>query len=494
MTSIDMKDAYFFVPIHNDSKKFLRFQFHSKTYQFNVLPFGLNTAPFVFTKLMKPVMSHLRSLGFQSTIYLDDICCIGDTYLECLNNTIHTKQILELLGFAINIEKSSLVPSHICQYLGFIIDSKNFHVRLPEPKRILISKEILTFLEIERTTIRNFARLVGLLISACPAVQYGWAYTKNLERCKYLALLKNEDYDSSFNLPLNEIRSDLQWWLQACSNSFNPIRTDNYALEIFTDSSKTGWGVACGVDTASGQWSHAESRLHINCLELMAVLFGLQIFAKELRNMQILLRVDNTTAIAYVNRMGGIRFPHLNQISKRIWQFCEERNLFVFASYIASKDNSVADAESRRCHQDTEWMLSDDAFTQIKQRFGSPDVDLFASRLNNKCEMYASWDRDPGAYVINAFTISWENISFYAFPPFSIILKVLRKIVTDKAEGIVVVPKWPTQPWYPLYQRLLISDVITFHSESNALIFPLHSHQPHPKVVLMAGRLSGRRS
>lgn len=326
MTSIDLKDAYFFVRISEDSKKYLRFKFQSKTYDFNVLPLGLNTAPFVFTKLMKPGMSHLRSLGFQSTIYLDDMCFIGDSYSECLNNTLHTRFVLESLGFVINEEKSSLIPSHTCRYLGFIIDSKNFHVCLPEEKRLIIKKEILNFMVIKRTTIRNFARLVELLTAACPAAQYGWSYTKNLERYKYLALLKNNNYDSDFIVPSQEIRSDLVWWLEACSSdSVNPIRTDDFAMEIFTDASKTGWGVACGEHTASGLWSDIERSRHINYLELMAVLFGIKIFANNLRNCQTLLRVDNTTAISYVNRMGGIRFPHLNEIAKSIWQFCKKR-------------------------------------------------------------------------------------------------------------------------------------------------------------------------
>jgi hypothetical protein len=130
----------------------------------------------------------------------------------------------------------------------------------------------------------------------------------------------------------------------------------------------------------------------------------------------------------------------------------------------------------------------------IQQQLGFPSIDLFASRLNNKCETYIAWNRDPGAYTINAFSISWKDLNFYAFPPFSIILKVLRKIATDKAEGIVVAPLRPTQPWYPLYQTLLVSNIITFEPYDNALVFPLHSNQPHPRVTLMAGRLSGLRS
>ncbi|PZC70555.1 hypothetical protein B5X24_HaOG215645 [Helicoverpa armigera] len=252
----------------------------------------------------------------------------------------------------------------------------------------------------------------------------------------------------------SHIRQDLLWWLNAVKNSVNPIRDEKYLLEIFSDASKTGWGVACRDETSNGQWSDVEKDLHINLLELMAAFFGLKIFAKHLKNCQILLRIDNTTAISYINRMGGIRFPNLNKIARELWQWCEQRNIYVFASYISSENNEIADAESRATHPDVEWELANRAFSKIIHKFGSPSIDLFASRINRKCDLYVSWKKDPDAYAVNAFTLNWRNLNFYAFPPFSVILKSLRKIITDEAEGIVVVPYWPTQPWFPLFENL----------------------------------------
>ena len=50
---------------------------------------------------------------------------------------------------------------------------------------------------------------------------------------------------------------------------------------------------------------------------------------------------------------------------------------------------------------------------------------------------------------IDAFTIPWTDIDFYCFPPFSCILRVIKKVIQDQARGILVLPDWPTQPWYP---------------------------------------------
>lgn len=124
--------------------------------------------------------------------------------------------------------------------------------------------------------------------------------------------------------------------------------------------------------------------------------------------------------------MGGMRFPHLTQLTKELWQWCESRRIHVFASYIRSSDNCVADAESRRVRPDIEWELTDNAFQDIVRCFGQPDIDLFASRINKKCEKYVSWHQDPDAYDVNAFTISWSGYFFYAFSPFSVLLKTIR--------------------------------------------------------------------
>lgn len=62
-------------------------------------------------------------------------------------------------------------------------------------------------------------------------------------------------------------------------------------------------------------------------------------------------------------------------------------------------------------------------------KFGQPSIDLFASRLNKKCSTFVSWKTDPEAIAVDAFTMEWNSLNFYAFPPFSMVLQVLRKIM-----------------------------------------------------------------
>lgn len=127
--------------------------------------------------------------------------------------------------------------------------------------------------------------------------------------------------------------------------------------------------------------------------------------------------------------------------------------------------------------------------------FRLPEIDLFASRNNSKCKTFVSWRRDPDAFAVDAFTLSWTDLRFYAFPPFSLILKVLQKILADGATGVLVVPLWKTQPWFPLFSSMLITQPIVFPSSPNLLLFADRCLHPLNKnLTLAAAILSGKHS
>lgn len=494
LAKLDLKDAYFLIPIIKSHRKYLRFKFLNVIYEFNCLPFGLNCAPYVFTKLMKPVVTFLRKRNYWSVIYLDDFLLLGNTYTECQRNVRMTIKLLENLGFLINFQKSVLVPSQSCQYLGFIYNTLDLTISLPDKKKMELLKIIESFMNKKSCKIQEFAKLLGKLVSACPAVQYGWLHLKPLERIKYLELRNSDNnFDAIMQIPSYSLYI-FSWWLSNIPSSWQSLRQPRYSMEIFSDASLTGWGVYCKGKSTHGYWSENEQKMPINYLELKAAFFGLKCFAENVRGSNILLRIDNTTAIAYINKMGGIRFKYLNTLCQKIWHWCEARNLIIFASYIKSAENKEADACSRILHIETEWELNDIYFKQILQSFPEPNIDIFASRINKKCKTFISWHKDPEAMDVDAFTLNWSHLKFYAFPPFSIILKTLQKIIADEAQGIVIVPDWPSQPWYPIFHSLLISRPIIFKPNKNLLLSVDRktAHPLWPQLTLVAGILSGK--
>ncbi|XP_044753365.1 uncharacterized protein LOC123312871 [Coccinella septempunctata] len=247
-------------------------------------------------------------------------------------------------------------------------------------------------------------------------------------------------------------------------------------------------------ESTHGWWSGIDKLKHINYLELKAIFLGLRFFGKHSFDEKILIRTDNTTALSYINKMGSVQHPELNELSRLIWKWCETKNVVLFASYIKSEDNWQADRASRILPPETEWSLNNDAFKTIERNFGTPEIDLFASANNYKCKKYISWYRDSGAYAVDAFTLDWSALYFYAFPPFAMISRVLQKISKEKAEGIIVVPLWKSQAWYPLFLKLITQSPIIFEPKSNLLISP-YSNAAHPladQLTLVAARLSGK--
>lgn len=264
MASIDLKDAYHLISIRPSDRKYLRFSWQGQLFEFLGMPFGLCTAPWVFTKLVKPVTNHLRSLGFMSVVYLDDWLCIDKNYASRVINVQRTKQTIKKLGFVLNFEKSSLVPSQKCQFLGFILNAPKMTLELPDRKKEKILSKVKEFKNKNTCCIRELAQQVGTLTSSCPAVEYGWLHMKAFERCRYLALLAScGNYDSKMIIR-NYLKLEFEWWINTIPKVVNPIRSGNYELEIFSDASLTGWGAYCGSELTFGHWTEWEKCHHIN--------------------------------------------------------------------------------------------------------------------------------------------------------------------------------------------------------------------------------------
>jgi len=106
MALIDLKDAYYSVPIAREDRKFLQFIWQGSLFQFRCLPNGLSCAPRKFTKLLKPVLSDLHLRGHISSAYIDDMYLQSRSYRDCLNNVIDSVKQFDSLGLIAHPHKS----------------------------------------------------------------------------------------------------------------------------------------------------------------------------------------------------------------------------------------------------------------------------------------------------------------------------------------------------------------------------------------------------
>ena len=97
----------------------------------------------------------------------------------------------------------------------------------------------------------------------------------------------------------------------------------------------------------------------------------------------------------------------LDKLSVDIWPWCSSRKIFLTAQYIPGAENIAADHMSRHFSDSSEWQLKHELFQRICHHFFTPDIDLFASRLNCHLSKFVSWTFDPQASYTDAFTISW---------------------------------------------------------------------------------------
>ena len=102
------------------------------------------------------------------------------------------------------------------------------------------------------------------------------------------------------------------------------------------------------------------------------------------------------------------------------------------------------------------------------------------TNINTQFGKYAAFRPNPGAMYIDAFSIDWFDLKFYAFPPISVIPRVLAKVKQDSAEGIIVVPFWPTQIWYPVMLKMLVSTPILLNSRKSLLVLSQTPNLVHP--------------
>jgi len=326
MAKIDLKDAYFLVPIHPAHQKFLQFQWMGITYQFCCLPFGLSYAPRTFTKLMKPVVAFLRERGIKLIIYLDDLIIFCNNWEMLTHQLTLVQELFHSFRLTITYKKSQLIPTQELTFLGLMISTTSMTVSLPKEKLAKLKQVAKSLLLKSEVTVQRLAAFVGMTTAAKQAVRMS-----PLFHCQLQALINRvvplvtllEEVKQSYHQMVElsqEAREELAWWANKVQR-FNsaPLLMKTSDMVIESDASCLGWGMTLKSQQVrtGGLWSTEEQKLHINCLELTAVLMAVKSFAKDRMSINILVRTDNILARAYVNHLGGTHSHPMNTVATR---------------------------------------------------------------------------------------------------------------------------------------------------------------------------------
>ena len=128
--TFNLTSGYHHIDIHREQRKYLAFHWlfpngQTKYFIFNVLPFDLSSACYIFTKILRPYVKKWRSEGIKSIHFIDDGICGSKTYrqTESIANTVVSD--LRKGGWFVNFKKSRLIPIQKGKWLGTIIDTRN---------------------------------------------------------------------------------------------------------------------------------------------------------------------------------------------------------------------------------------------------------------------------------------------------------------------------------------------------------------------------------
>jgi hypothetical protein len=143
-------------------------------------------------------------------------------------------------------------------------------------------------------------------------------------------------------------------------------------------------------------------------------------------------------------------------MTREIFKLLQTLDIRLSVSHIPGITNVLADAFSRM-EVTGDYALRPDVYLNaIRTLETCPTIDLFAHSGNNKCPRYAALrGRLAGqAEILDAFSIPWGNEVPYIFPPVQLIQAVLQKIQWERITALVVVPHWPSQPWWGLLRPM----------------------------------------
>ena len=444
--SLDLKDAYLHVPILKKHRKFLSFAFKGQCYQFKVLPFGLSSAPRVFTKLTRVIIIHCRKLGVRLVLYLDDSLLLAQPRERALQHRDLLLALLPDLGFIVNWEKSDLAPSKEWDFISLHWSSHTMTISLPAEKVLKLQQGAARLSELQPPSCRAVQRFLGKANFAALAVPRARMHIRAQQRA--LKRHYRSPRDLFAPCPLGpEGLKDLQFWRGDFPSAKSLLRPYPQAT-VATDASNHGWGAAWADKRLAGTWSPSEAPLHINVKEMLAVLKAITAWARDLSGLTVSLQSDNRTVVAYLTKEGGTRSPELCDLAFTVLRKCDLYTINLRPAYLPGMANLEADGLSRG-KKLQEWTLQGSTVRELFRKWGGPHTDLFASREAHHLPRYYTLDRrDHRAAGHDAFLHKWSKSLYLAFPPPQLISQVLGKSHQDGTTLILIAPDWQDCPWY----------------------------------------------
>ena len=452
----DIKQGYHHIDIAEQHQKYLGFSWEingrNRYFVFTVLPFGLTSAPFIFTKVMRVLVKHWRENCVRIACFIDDGAGVGATFEKTKKHSYFVKNSLQLSGFIVNEEKSIWFPTEKMTWLGINVDLNNKIFTISD-ERLHSAVFALQFIinSLPYCTARILARFCGKIIS----MKFVMGDIVQLKtRRLYFAIESRVSWDSRIKLSeYNNVILELFFWKKNLFkyNSKSIIAYSVPRLIVCSDASDTGLAAYLynnnNLKVSFRNFSPSESQMHSTWRELFAIRFSLDSLSVFLKGKAVLWKTDNYACSLIVKSGSGKQ--NLQTLSEEIHEICQKENINLETQWVPRETIPFADKLSR--YRDTDnWEITGEFFNYLEKLWGPFTIDRFADSTNKKLKRFNSKFYCPGTECVDTFTVSWFNDNNLLVPPVHLIPRVIKHMKICKASGTIVTPYWVSAPFWPV--------------------------------------------
>lgn len=451
----DIHSAYHHIDIYEPHTAYLGFAwtFENKVkfFKFLVLPFGLSSACYIFTKVTRPLIKKWRGEGKLILMYLDDGLGTHQDENICYEMSVQVKQDLIDSGFVPKPEKSTWLPTKTLTFLGYYVDTGKAILKIPDErlKKLFSTIEVVEscILRGKDIPIRTVASFVGQIISMSYVIgNVAYIMTKSIS----MDIMSAHSWNVSIRLSENSVNQVKFWKDNIKDVNYKHFNSDQSCNTIvYSDASGTGFGgyiVQNPKSTAHGMWSNIDAQRSSTWKELTAVKLVLLSLLEFLKGKRIKWFTDNQNVVSIVKK--GSMKADLQDIALVIFNTCLKYNLSLEVEWIPRIENEKADYISRIIDYD-DWGVAEHLFLYLDSLWGPHEIDWFASDHNYKLPVFYSRYWNVYSMGIDAFTVDWQGINGWFVPPVCLLLRVLKYIRQCRAYGTVVLPLWKSASFWP---------------------------------------------
>ncbi|RCN33093.1 reverse transcriptase [Ancylostoma caninum] len=437
LATFDFKSGYHHISIHPGYQKFFGFSWRERFYVFKVLPFGFTSAPFIFTKVFKPLLARWRKWGINMCLYLDDGLVCGKSGHEVSRAIEVIKEDLNRAGVTLALDKCYLEPSPVGQWLGFEIDLR--------AKKSSVSKDRV------RKAVRQ---LEGLRSLRCPSLR---------ERCRCMGTInsmwlvigqESMLHLRAINNKIIHANAPLDWHVRKDED-------EEHEIEYWINRMKEGLGAVIAMgefrDSTAANIPPSMQGESSAFREMLAAKLAIQTWQHLLRNKKAELRTDNQSVATILDK--GSSKPALHRICYEILHILSRNKIRLAVKWVPREHNLEADLANRRLDFD-DWGINHMVANALQARWGAPLLDLFATPHNKKAPLFIGkeWSGDDNQIARDALAPDniplWTRGLLWIVPPPNMIHAVLHRLEQAKGRGIVGMPYWPSHNAFSALKEL----------------------------------------